>query len=111
MQSLKVFRKSEAVLGKVGRAETPTDPAPVSMIETIIILKDKSEWREGITKADIIKELNSKLQIPGVSNGWTQPIINRINMLSTGIRTDLGIKIFGDNLDTLEGLQSKRKIL
>ncbi|MCI0448317.1 MAG: CusA/CzcA family heavy metal efflux RND transporter [Chlorobi bacterium] len=94
----------EHVLGKVGRAETPTDPAPVNMIETIIILKDKSEWREGLTKNDIISELNSKLQIPGVGNAWTQPIINRINMLSTGVRTDLGIKIFGDNLDTLERL-------
>lgn len=92
------------VLGKVGRAETPTDPAPVNMIETIIILKDKSEWRPGLTKNDIIAELNSKLQIPGVGNAWTQPIINRINMLSTGVRTDLGIKIFGDNLDTLEML-------
>ncbi|RPI14678.1 MAG: efflux RND transporter permease subunit [Ignavibacteriae bacterium] len=91
-------------LGKVGRAETPTDPAPVNMIETIIILKDKSEWREGLTKNDIISELNSKLQIPGVGNAWTQPIINRINMLATGVRTDLGIKIFGDNLDTLERL-------
>jgi copper/silver efflux system protein len=92
------------VLGKVGRAETPTDPAPVNMIETIIILKDKSEWRSGLTKNDIIGELNSKLQIPGVGNAWTQPIINRINMLSTGVRTDLGIKVFGDNLDTLERL-------
>jgi Cu(I)/Ag(I) efflux system membrane protein CusA/SilA len=77
------------------------------MIETIIILKDKSEWRKGLTKADIVSELNSKLQIPGVSNGWTQPIINRINMLSTGVRTDLGVKIFGDNLDTLEILAIK----
>ena len=101
---IKSIPEVETVLGKAGRAESPTDPAPVSMIETIIILKDKSEWREGINKADIVKELNSKLQIPGVSNGWTQPIINRINMLSTGIRTDLGIKIFGDNLDTLEML-------
>jgi Cu(I)/Ag(I) efflux system membrane protein CusA/SilA len=92
------------VLGKVGRAETPTDPAPMNMIETIIILKDKSEWRPGLTKNDIVAELNSKLQIPGVGNAWTQPIINRINMLSTGVRTDLGIKIFGDNLDTLERL-------
>ncbi|HEX2787549.1 MAG TPA: CusA/CzcA family heavy metal efflux RND transporter [Ignavibacteria bacterium] len=92
------------VLGKVGRADTPTDPAPMNMIETIIILKDKSEWREGLTKNDIINELNSKLQIPGVGNAWTQPIINRINMLATGVRTDLGIKIFGDNLDTLERL-------
>jgi len=101
---IKSIPEVETVLGKVGRAETPTDPAPVSMIESIIILKDKSQWREGVGKADIVKELNSKLQIPGVSNGWTQPIINRINMLSTGIRTDLGIKIFGDNLDTLERL-------
>ena len=101
---VKSIPEVETVLGKVGRAETPTDPAPISMIETIIILKDKSQWRAGIKKADIVKELNSKLQIPGVSNGWTQPIINRINMLSTGIRTDLGIKIFGDNLDTLERL-------
>jgi copper/silver efflux system protein len=92
------------VLGKVGRAETPTDPAPVNMIETIILLKDKSEWREGLTKNDIIAELNSKLLIPGVGNAWTQPIINRINMLATGVRTDLGIKVFGDNLDTLERL-------
>ncbi len=92
------------VLGKVGRAETPTDPAPLNMIETIIILKDKSDWRDGMTKDKLIAELNSKLHIPGVGNAWTQPIINRINMLSTGVRTDLGIKIFGDNLDTLERL-------
>ena len=104
---IKSVPEVEQVLGKVGRAETPTDPAPVSMIETIIILKDKSEWRKGLTKADIVSELNSKLQIPGVSNGWTQPIINRINMLSTGVRTDLGVKIFGDNLDTLEILAIK----
>jgi len=104
---IKSIPEVDHVLGKVGRAETPTDPAPVSMIETIIMLKDKSEWRKGITKADIVSELNSKLQIPGVSNGWTQPIINRINMLSTGVRTDLGVKIFGDNLDTLEILAIK----
>ena len=101
---IKEIPEVEHVLGKVGRAETPTDPAPVSMIETIIILKDKSLWRKGMTKAQIISEMNSKLQIPGVSNGWTQPIINRINMLATGVRTDLGIKIFGENLDTLERL-------
>lgn len=98
------FPEVAHVLGKVGRADTPTDPAPVNMIETIIILKNKSEWRPGMTKDKIISELNSKLQIPGVGNAWTQPIINRINMLSTGVRTDLGIKIFGDNLDTLERL-------
>ncbi len=92
------------VLGKAGKAETSTDPAPLSMIETIILLKPKSEWRPGITKDDIISELDAKLQIPGVRNGWTQPIINRINMLSTGVRTDLGVKIFGKDLDTLEQL-------
>jgi Cu(I)/Ag(I) efflux system membrane protein CusA/SilA len=90
------------VLGKTGRAETPTDNAPLNMIETIILLKPKSEWRPGITKQDIVAELDSKLQIPGVRNGWTQPIINRINMLSTGVRTDIGFKIFGPDLDTLE---------
>src|ERR1035437_7183199 len=71
------------------------------MIETIILLKPKSEWRAGKTKEDIINELNAKLQIPGVTNGWTQPIINRINMLSTGIRTDVGVKVYGQNLDTI----------
>lgn len=92
------------VLGKAGRANTATDNAPISMIETIILLKPQSEWREGLTKNDIINELNAKLQIPGVINGWTQPIINRINMLSTGIRTDVGIKIYGQNLDTINFL-------
>jgi len=90
------------VLGKAGRAETATDNAPLSMIETIIILKPKDQWRSGITKRDIIQELDAKLQIPGTRNGWTQPIINRINMLSTGVRTDIGFKIFGDRLDSLD---------
>jgi copper/silver efflux system protein len=94
----------EHVLGKVGRAETSTDPAPVSMFESIIILKPKEKWRPGITKSDIVSELDAKLQIPGVRNGWTQPIINRINMLSTGVRTDLGVKIFGHDLNTLKDL-------
>lgn len=89
------------VLGKAGRASTATDNSPISMIETIILLKPKSEWRAGMTKNDIINELNAKLQIPGVVNGWTQPIINRINMLSTGIRTDVGLKVYGQNLDTI----------
>ena len=97
----------EQVLGKVGKAETSTDPAPVSMIESIVLLKPKSQWRAGITKNDIIAELDAKLQMPGVRNGWTQPIINRINMLSTGVRTDLGVKIFGKDLATLEELAIK----
>lgn len=97
------------VLGKAGRASTATDNSPISMIETIILLKPKSEWREGITKNDIINELNAKLQIPGVTNGWTQPIINRINMLSTGIRTDVGIKVYGQDLDSIYALSQKIK--
>jgi Cu(I)/Ag(I) efflux system membrane protein CusA/SilA len=71
------------------------------MIETIIMLKPKNEWRKGMTKDSIINELNGKLQIPGITNGWTQPIINRINMLSTGIRTDVGLKVYGQNLDSI----------
>ncbi|OJV31386.1 MAG: metal transporter [Bacteroidetes bacterium 37-13] len=89
------------VLGKAGRAYTATDNAPMSMIESIILLKPKSEWREGMTTEKLITELNEKVKIPGVTNGWTQPIINRINMLSTGVRTDIGIKIYGQELDTI----------
>lgn len=89
------------VLGKAGRANTATDNSPISMIETIILLKPRHEWRSGMTKDSIINELNAKLQIPGVTNGWTQPIINRINMLSTGIRTDVGLKVYGQNLDSI----------
>jgi Cu(I)/Ag(I) efflux system membrane protein CusA/SilA len=98
---IKSVPEVENVLGKAGRANTATDNSPISMIETIILLKPKSEWRPGLTKNDIINELNSKLQIPGVTNGWTQPIINRINMLSTGIRTDVGVKVYGQNLDSI----------
>lgn len=101
---IKSLPEVKLVLGKVGRAETATDPAPVSMVETIILLKPKSQWRKGMTREDIIAELDRKLQIPGVTNGWTQPIINRINMLATGVRTDLGVKIYGDDLGMLEHL-------
>ncbi|HLP28630.1 MAG TPA: efflux RND transporter permease subunit [Candidatus Didemnitutus sp.] len=102
----------ENVLGKAGRASSATDNAPISMIETIILLKPKSEWPDGMSKTDVIDGLNAKLQIPGVINGWTQPIINRINMLSTGIRTDVGVKIYGQNLDTINRLaQEFRKQL
>ena len=98
---IKSVPEVENVLGKAGRANTATDNSPISMIETIILLKPKSQWRPGLTKNDIINELNSKLQIPGVTNGWTQPIINRINMLSTGIRTDVGVKVYGQNIDSI----------
>jgi len=106
---IKSVPEVDKVLGKAGRASTATDNSPLSMIETIIMLKPKSEWRPGITKKDIINELDAKLQIPGVVNGWTQPIINRINMLSTGIRTDVGVKVFGQNLDTLAAVSERVK--
>lgn len=97
------------VLGKAGRANTATDNSPISMIETIILLKPRNEWRKDISKEDIVNQINNKLQIPGVTNGFTQPIINRINMLSTGIRTDVGIKIYGASLDTINILSQKIK--
>lgn len=100
----------DEVLGKAGRASTATDNSPISMIETIIMLKPKSEWREGITKNDIINELDAKLQIPGVVNGWTQPIINRIDMLATGIRTDVGVKVYGQDLDSIAVVSERVKV-
>ncbi|GAB3833705.1 hypothetical protein GCM10028895_54750 [Pontibacter rugosus] len=104
---IKSVPEVESVLGKAGRASTATDNSPISMIETIIMLKPESEWREGITKQDIIQKLDAKLQIPGVVNGWTQPIINRINMLATGIRTDVGVKVYGQNLDSIAAVSEK----
>src|SRR5688572_30254306 len=106
---IKSVPEVDKVLGKAGRASTATDNSPLSMIETIIMLKPRSEWRPGITKKDIINELDARLQIPGVVNGWTQPIINRINMLSTGIRTDVGVKVYGQNLDTLAAVSERVK--
>ncbi|WP_242916478.1 efflux RND transporter permease subunit [Pontibacter liquoris] len=104
---IKSVPEVESVLGKAGRASTATDNSPISMIETIIMLKPQSEWREGLTKQDIIRELDTKLQIPGVVNGWTQPIINRINMLATGIRTDVGVKVYGQNLDSIASVSER----
>ncbi|WP_136667952.1 efflux RND transporter permease subunit [Flavobacterium sp. H122] len=101
---IKSFPEVENVLGKAGRAYTATDNAPISMIESIIVLKPKSQWREGMTTEKLVTELNEKVKIPGVTNGWTQPIINRINMLSTGVRTDIGVKVCGQNLDTIYSL-------
>lgn len=106
---IKTVPEVDYVLGKAGRAATATDNSPISMIETIILLKPKHLWRKGILKEDVVNELNAKLQIPGTVNGWTQPIINRINMLSTGIRTDVGVKVFGDNLDTINFIAQKVK--
>ncbi|MGA1982789.1 MAG: CusA/CzcA family heavy metal efflux RND transporter [Acidobacteriaceae bacterium] len=90
------------VVGKVGRAETSTDPAPVNMSETTITFKPKDQWPKGLTKDAILARLDDKLQIPGVTNIWTQPIRNRIDMLSTGIRTQIGIKVFGPDLRVIE---------
>lgn len=96
------FPEVESVLGKIGRAETATDPAPLSMIETTIVLKDPSEWREGMTKEKLIQELDQAIQFPGLTNAWTMPIKTRIDMLSTGIKTPVGIKVAGPDLNELE---------
>ncbi|NLR77936.1 efflux RND transporter permease subunit [Chitinophaga eiseniae] len=106
---IKSVPEVDKVLGKAGRASTATDNSPISMIETIIMLKPQSQWRKGKTKKDIINELDAKLQIPGVVNGWTQPIINRINMLATGIRTDVGVKVYGQNLDSIAAVSERVK--
>ncbi|SHK27553.1 efflux RND transporter permease subunit [Thermocrinis minervae] len=101
---IKSFPEVEAVFGKAGRANTPTDPAPLSMIETTIVLKPESQWREGMTYERLIAELDKALQLPGVVNSWTMPIKGRIDMISTGIRTPLGVKVFGKDLQTLTEL-------
>ena len=106
---MKTVPEVSHVMGKAGRANTATDNSPISMLETIVLLKPKNEWRKGKTKDDIINELNAKLQIPGVTNGWTQPIINRINMLSTGIRTDVGLKVYGQSLDSINRVSQMLK--
>ncbi|MEO0127479.1 MAG: CusA/CzcA family heavy metal efflux RND transporter [candidate division WOR-3 bacterium] len=106
---IKAFPEVADVVGKLGRAETATDPAPIEMFETVITLKEKKFWRKGMTKQKIIHSLDSLLKFPGVSNIWTQPIVNRIDMLSTGIRTPVGVKIFGSNIDTLQMLAEEIK--
>ncbi|MCA1605752.1 MAG: efflux RND transporter permease subunit, partial [Acidobacteria bacterium] len=99
---LKSFPEVEWAVGKSGRAETSTDPAPVNMNETIIHLKPPEHWRLAMTREKLIAEMDEKLRMPGVTNIWTQPIINRIDMLTTGIRSQVGIKIFGNDLKALE---------
>ncbi len=98
------FPEVESVFGKAGRALTATDSAPLEMSETLINLKPESAWRPGMTVDKLIAEMDKALQIPGVSNAWTMPIKNRIDMLATGIRTPIGIKLFGKNLAEMEGL-------
>ncbi len=101
---IKSFPEVRHVFGKVGRADTATDPAPLSMIETTIMLKPESQWREGMTPDKLIDAMNSAIQVPGLTNAWTMPIKTRIDMLSTGIRTPVGIKIAGPDLQELERL-------
>jgi len=101
---IKSFPEVESVFGKAGRANTATDPAPTEMFETVISLKPPSEWRAGLTMDGLIAELDKALQFPGVANAWTMPIKARTDMLSTGIRTPIGIKVFGKNLEEMEKL-------
>ena len=101
---IKSFPEVESVFGKAGRANTATDPAPTEMFETVINLKPESEWRAGLTMDGLIAELDKALQFPGVANAWTMPIKARTDMLSTGIRTPIGIKVFGKNLEEMETL-------
>jgi Cu(I)/Ag(I) efflux system membrane protein CusA/SilA len=101
---IKSFPEVTSVFGKAGRANTATDPAPTEMFETVINLKPESEWRAGMTIDKLIAEMDQALQFPGVANSWTMPIKARIDMLSTGIRTPIGIKVFGKDLDEMEKL-------
>ena len=104
---IKSFPEVASVYGKAGSANTATDPAPTEMFETVINLKPPSEWRPGLSTDKLIAELDKALQFPGVANAWTMPIKARIDMLSTGIRTPIGIKVFGKNLDEMEKLAKK----
>ena len=99
---IKTFPEVESVYGKAGRANTATDPAPLEMFETVINLKPRSEWRPGLTVDALIAEMDAALKFPGLANSWTMPIKARIDMLSTGIRTPVGVKVFGKDLETLE---------
>jgi len=101
-RTLKSFPEVEWVFGKAGRADTSTDPAPFSMIETVVELKPKEHWRPGVTYESLIDEMDQALQFPGVTNSWTMPIKARTDMLTTGVRTPVGIKIFGPDLKQIE---------
>jgi Cu(I)/Ag(I) efflux system membrane protein CusA/SilA len=102
--ALMAFPEVESVVAKVARADTSTDPAPLNMTETIVRLKPRAQWRPGMTLDGLRGEMGRAVQLPGVANIWTMPIINRIDMLTTGIRSEVGLKIFGSDLDTLERL-------
>jgi len=101
-RKLREFPEVERVFGKMGRARTATDPAPLGMVETVVLLKPKEQWREGLTWDGLIAEMDEKLRYPGMPNVWWMPIQTRTEMLSTGIRSPLGIKVFGDDLEEIE---------
>jgi len=103
-QKLKSFPEVERVFGKAGRAETSTDPAPFSMMEVVVELKPKDQWRAGMTYENLVAEMDRALQFPGVTNAWTMPIKARIDMLTTGVRTPVGVKIFGPDLKKIEDI-------
>ena len=101
-RQLKAFPEVERVFGKIGRSTSPTDPAPLSMVEAVVTLKPKAEWRAGLTWDDLIAEMDKTLRFPGMPNIWWMPIQTRTEMLATGMRSNLGIKVFGDDLKTIE---------
>lgn len=103
-QIIRSFPEVASVYGKAGRAQTATDPAPTEMFETIINLKPQEQWRAGVTSDTLKAEMDKALQFPGISNAWTQPIRARIDMLATGIRTPIGVKVFGDDLTRMEAV-------
>ncbi len=111
-QIIKKFPEVETVLGKAGRSETPTDPAPLSMFETVIVLKPTSEWRDGMTRERLEAELMAALETPGVQGALTMPIKARVDMLTTGIRTPVGVKVYGDDLAKIErvGQEIERRL-
>ncbi|RKX20777.1 MAG: CusA/CzcA family heavy metal efflux RND transporter, partial [Candidatus Zixiibacteriota bacterium] len=101
------FPEVEQVFGKIGRAETATDPAPLTMIETTIMLKPEAQWRSGVTPEMLVDSLDRAIQFPGLTNAWTMPIKTRIDMLATGIKTPVGIKVMGSNLDSLNAIAQR----
>jgi Cu(I)/Ag(I) efflux system membrane protein CusA/SilA len=110
-RALRSFPEVERVFGKAGRATTPTDPAPFSMVETTVVLKPESAWRAGMTFEKLQAEMDAALDFPGMPNIWTMPILNRINMLSTGVRTPIGIKVLGSDLTTIQDVGTRIEAL
>ncbi len=110
-QILKSFPEVERVFGKAGRAETSTDPAPFSMMETTVVLKPKAQWRKNISFNELVDEMDQKMRFAGVTNAWTMPIKARIDMLTTGVRTPVGIKVFGADLKEIEQIGARLEMI